>query len=1641
MIRKTQLSFIICCMLLLFGPLARGQGSVTTLQISGPTTVCVGMAYNYTVNYYNGPAPKSYGSWTIFSGNVALDVNATNKTVVWGNAGVGSITATAIVDSLGYDSQWYPVTVSVTLPVTIKPLPVPIITTDTRFACQPLDEPPTDIPPTQFLDSPCQKVCEYSRVTYSASGAAGSSYQWDVIGGDINGSANGPTCTIDWHGAGPGKVMVTETTIDGCPGDAYVCIDIREGPKANIGALPDTTLNHVDVCKGTEVVFIDNSTYDPQMPIVAWRWDFGDGKFSNEQGGPWAPITHTYNTAGTYTVKLTVTNQCGCTSTDSLVIEVHPDPGVEIVCPSVVCENSTYMYHVNASCPGGTWTVIGGTAASPSSTAVTVTWDNVDPQTGFGYIIYNPAGSCPGMCPHPVAKKIPVVKQNASIQGPQYVCPGKQYIYRLPQWPTTKYFWSANSTNVLLQPTDQPNEIAFTANVQGTITLKCIYNNQLLGCNSTVTRTINATGGVAFVDTVWDFCIGSEEVFHLTGGNSNTATWTLLKPDKTLQIDGPGAAFTTTLDQVGKYMLSVKGDFCTPEPKEITVLAKPAMPEDIVGPFRLCRGVPTTYMARNVDPKHVFEWTVTEGSLNLAVGSVTDVTLDMAGNFEDTLRVFRVTKEKPYCRSDAREMILYRDIPNVHIMGEATVCPSQHYNYYVGNEDAEAYEWRIFPETMGSVDSGQGTQFAKILWNTISDTAILRCGVKRCDSIVYDTLKVYIRPLALNLTLSDDTICQYQWLDATVDVSTYGVKWYNGEENFTTLPGYNTNNFMFDYTISNYTTYQIVAKVDTPWGCRTSIEDTASVVVVPAPKMFITPQVAWQDTNSYCTRIQHTFKATWDPTGIPPIYPYSWSKYGTPLGTDSTYTTTDTGRFDFSANGSFGCPAYHHVNVYGRSCESHGGSGGLPPTPECYASAWMEAYDFRPCDGHIRFRSGHNNSADYNGYRWRPTDDSVQLVIKDDSTATYRFKKAGAHRIWYKASFDNGNTSCEATVDTVIVIKLLPRLQIIQLCDTDSPGKRKVRLVDQSTAVEPIIYRHFQYKHPDTSIKQHVTFAQGPNITFADIWVDTTSSQSFCLAVWTAHDSCWIYPKAPIGAVPDAGFTFHRPITCEKDAAVYFKNTSIPPGNLSSYWDFGDDAFNTQKDPYRVFDKPNPHTHDGTYAVKLVVKDMWGCKDSIMHDVQIHTKNHEGEVVISPTFPCQHDTAFAAHVQYPNTTQPVRYDWWNMKQLIQKYAPGSIPVYKSGYYFAHTEDQYGCKDAAKGDTVLFTRVAPAVIYGGSDYCQDVEFTLNGYAGQIPGILYQWERDGLMLSATGAELKQKLNKPKTYKYRLTTMVPNPGGGYCSDVSKEFAVTIHPLPDPPAVDFTVDSCNDYTVTLTASAKAPGTFNWSNGMVSTPIIVKHGGPYQVTYTNNQGCKSKAGIQVPKDLRTYLWIFPIGCYSLCYSNQNIITGPIIPFEKWDYLHNTSPFAGASPGTFYDVSLNPTGPGIYNMYLENNWCSVTSGDMNVDFNCEPLGPGSVGAGKFSYNENDLIDDHPTLLLAPNPAGNNTQLSYSFNPRKMQGYVEVYDVLGRIVFGRKLTGVKGSFDINLMNFASGTYHVILRRGSEILLHRNLNVTR
>ena len=241
---------------------------------------------NFTSNVTTGIAPldvqftdKSTGTvtgwnWDFGDGTTSTEQNPTHT---YSTPGTYTVTFTA-TNEVGSNVKTQTITVN-------YPAPVADFAGNTTSGTAPLD--------VKFTDKSTGKV---------------TGWNWDFGDGTTSTEQN-PTHTY----SAPGTYTVV-LTVTGPGGDDnkiqtnYITVNY---PAPIAGFDTNTT-------KGTaplNVKFTDKSTGN----VTGWNWDFGDGTTSTEQNP-----THKYTKAGTYTVKLTVTNH-GSSTVQTRIITVIPD--------------------------------------------------------------------------------------------------------------------------------------------------------------------------------------------------------------------------------------------------------------------------------------------------------------------------------------------------------------------------------------------------------------------------------------------------------------------------------------------------------------------------------------------------------------------------------------------------------------------------------------------------------------------------------------------------------------------------------------------------------------------------------------------------------------------------------------------------------------------------------------------------------------------------------------------------------------------------------------------------------------------------------------------------------------------------------------------------------------------------------------------------------------------------------------------------------------------------------------------------------------------------------------------------------------------------------------------------------------------
>lgn len=127
------------------------------------------------------------------------------------------------------------------------------------------------------------------------------SYEWLFGNG---GSTTGPNVSNLFSTAGNFDVSLVTTDIYGCRDSVFQDDFIRiNGPTAGFSATSNNG------CKGLTAQFNDNSSTDGRNAITNRLWYYGDGHKAQETG---TSTQHVYPDAGSYTVKLVITDAAGC---------------------------------------------------------------------------------------------------------------------------------------------------------------------------------------------------------------------------------------------------------------------------------------------------------------------------------------------------------------------------------------------------------------------------------------------------------------------------------------------------------------------------------------------------------------------------------------------------------------------------------------------------------------------------------------------------------------------------------------------------------------------------------------------------------------------------------------------------------------------------------------------------------------------------------------------------------------------------------------------------------------------------------------------------------------------------------------------------------------------------------------------------------------------------------------------------------------------------------------------------------------------------------------------------------------------------------------------------------------------------------
>ena len=157
---------------------------------------------------------------------------------------------------------------------------------------------------------------------YSITPNAGSTYSWSVSGGGIIiGSNTGTSIQVDWSNAPLGlinnAITLTEE-LNGCEADQSLSVEIIDNP------MPNLSVSDLSICLGESVLLSVDVGYD----TYNWTPSLLSGTSS----------TYTPNAITDYTFEVEVIGEGGCSTTESIEIEIFELPSVEVsLSDSAIC--------------------------------------------------------------------------------------------------------------------------------------------------------------------------------------------------------------------------------------------------------------------------------------------------------------------------------------------------------------------------------------------------------------------------------------------------------------------------------------------------------------------------------------------------------------------------------------------------------------------------------------------------------------------------------------------------------------------------------------------------------------------------------------------------------------------------------------------------------------------------------------------------------------------------------------------------------------------------------------------------------------------------------------------------------------------------------------------------------------------------------------------------------------------------------------------------------------------------------------------------------------------------------------------------------------------------------------------------------
>ena len=1495
------IAFVILTLILL----PKGQAQ-DNYQIEGPTALCAGECGTYSISPSDSTFLEFFWSYeqdpnTILSNEPSLTICPSFPGVYELNLIAYSINGTTFTGSIFIE--------------VIQDFFSADIFSDAAAVC-----PAANGPLQDSIPQSCDIVCANSTVTYSieffsTGGGTFPTYDYTIEGGQVV-QQDYNQLIINWVDPGPGTVTFIFFNICGQPFTVTKCVEVLEDPIASFTTTPAAINDTVTICQGQEVLFQNTSQY-----ADSFSWNFGNGATSTNTNA-----SSTYNTPGTYTVELTAYNACLCsgTATRTVVVEAGESPIVD--CVGTICENTLGTYTAQASCGTYTWTassngtIIDG--GGPNDDYITVEW-GAGPEGIIELIVED----CPALnaCLQPSFIRVPILSENAAIDGPANVCRGDIGTYSITPYGGTSFDWSVSNFGTILSGQGTEEIVVewfdgFLPNVQQWVAVS--FDNCYLGCGGADTLEVDINPEFTVTGPI-ENCQGQSSAYttrSIPGNAPVDCNWTVEAADGSVVWASASPTAMPTVDwtfPAGAYRLIAEpenpGDYCTVQ--HITIVAVTAPPpavDTILGDLLICPGQLYTYEAQSSLANARFRWEVSNGgAITVREGQKINVSFGATPPFE--LSVVQI--DGLDCESEVFTLTL-STIPGLTISGPANACDEGISTFATDLYTGLDYSWSISPAGAGTIIGEEDEAAIEILWH---HTGPVTVSVQSCGQSADLNLQVF--PLPEPVVQHPSALCPNETTQVQTTVPFSSYEWLDKE-------GALLSTDPAPFLAAGI--YRLIATDAN--GCA---GDT-TFRIMPYPESDIS--ISTPDPNIFCNASANTRLVA---VNTDAGYNYQWYQDGNPVGANSPrYTAVAFGNYYVEITDVNGCTFRSNSIPVIEDC-----SGGGIPGVGCpfLVNMNMDIQTTAVCNEH----NYQNTSTGFipGTTSWNfgdPASGADNFSNVDNPSHT--FTQPGYFRIVMMADYDDPLNPGMATtcgifrVDSVIMVANFG-------ADTACAGV-PVPFTDLSTFLPSYSITAWAWDFGDPASGAANTAATAnPMHTF-----DAAGLYTVSLEV-TSSEGCTSIISKEVEVYGPPAASFEEPaISCEATALPF--TADIGPEVVSVFWDFGDPASGEANSSellasYHRFETP------GTYTVTLTAQSIYGCENSFSRDITIEPNALSGAITVSIPSPlCEGDTTVLS-------APPGGIGWlWSTGDTTT-----SIEVFETGIYNLTLTDDLGCSYEPGPIDIEVLPAPDATIRGVAydEFGQPIGYFYDSYEACFgtdiflevianPQYSYSWSNGTNGTQIEFSEDRNNLLAVGTHDI-FVTVTNNTTG--CPNRVGPFTVEVHPL--PAQVQITASpagpNCESSPVTFSVTNPDPAlTYRWNNGLEGAAITASQAGEYFATAVNAFGCEAESNhleIIAGPDIS----LIPSGCYSRC-RPDTLCLPEITGITSYQWFFNGSPLGPPQSGM---PELIADQSGEYYVEMANaQGCTLTSGSLFLELFD---GVGTIlGEVYVDVNENGVID-------------------------------------------------------------------------------------